>query len=193
MATVFRNGCPNFPADQELNRRLEDIEKLIKNTGDNISFIESVFQLMQDCDLITESNVKYLTTSIYTAEGVLRLVENHDYDNILDDNNYVRFYKGIKRFVELNGRHYLISKEWYPNNKQALFNWLKEKAQKACDKHWTSDKDVVCIELEEKIQVPENFSVSRDDLKALLQSLEELRKEIDDVKTEIKALYKLWE
>lgn len=139
MATIFKAGQPNFPANQAaLDERLKNIKGLIDNTKKisriNIHFMNEALLLMQDCDLITVNIVGYLS-SHFTPEGVLRLVTN--YDDILDANNYVRFYKGSRRRVELNDKTFLISKEWFPSNKQQFYDWLKEKAQAACRRHWT--------------------------------------------------------
>lgn len=65
---IFKAGQPNFPTNQdELNSRLKKIETLINNVAGiptvNIEFTKAAFQLMQDCDLITESNLRFLTSS----------------------------------------------------------------------------------------------------------------------------------
>lgn len=162
MARIFKNGLPNFPTNEiELQRRLEEVEKLINNDDDvptvNIKFVEAAFQLMQDYGLITESNINFLLDSeacrnfkprdpkdrnfradFYfmrnPSEGALRHV--YDYDDVKDAKGAQRFYSGWDRRVELNGETYLFSNDWYADhsscpNKRAFHFWLKEKAEDA--------------------------------------------------------------
>lgn len=118
MAKVFRAGYPNFPANQaELNRRLAAIEGLINKSNANIEFVEVAFQLIQDCNLITESNIEFLLDPKpirfmrNPSEGALRFVTN---DNaVYDEDGRPRFYSSTNRRLELNGRHYLILNDWY--------------------------------------------------------------------------------
>lgn len=164
MAKVFREGQPNFPANQaELDKRLTEIEQLINNDKGipqvNVKFSEAAFQLMQDCDLITESNVKFLSDAQNCknydsclffirnrSEGALRQV--NDDGNVNDAKGDQRFYYGTDRRVELSdGRHFLISNDWYKDktvcpNKRAFYNWLKKEAQDACKKHEVKDDNV---------------------------------------------------
>ena len=159
MATIFREGQPNFPANTtELGKRLTEIRQLINNDNKvsevNINFTEAAFQLMQDCALITENIVKFLCSArncesidrnfrfpFNPDEGVLRAVTRDD--DVLGDGGQ-RFYYGDDRRVELsNGQHYLFSNDWYGDrnscpNKRAFYNWLSKLAQNACKKHWTS-------------------------------------------------------
>ena len=192
MATIFKAGQPNFPANQAaLDGRLEKIKKLINNAKNaphiNIHFMNESLLLMQDCDLITEYIVEYLS-SHFTPEGVFRLVEN--YDDILDANNYVRFYKGTKRRVELNDKTFLISKEWFPSNKQQFYDWLKKIAQDACEEYWAEQKivEVPITNASNDSTAPEE-TPKPDDLKAVLASLEELHKKIDEMNEKITFLY----
>ena len=199
MATIFKAGQPNFPANQAaLDGRLEKIKKLINNAKNaphiNIHFMNESLLLMQDCDLITEDIVEYLS-SHFTPEGVFRLVEN--YDDILDANNYVRFYKGTKRRVELNDKTFLISKEWFPSNKQQFYDWLKKIAQDACEEYWADvyaqkvDFGKIAEEFatneDDNSTAPEATS-KPDDLKAVLASLEELHKKFDSVNKQINSI-----
>ena len=173
MPIVFRAGYPNCPANQtELNKRLEEIEQLINKSDANIPFCEAAFKLIEDCDLITEDNVRFLCSAQackkYDSdfwfirnrkEGVLRPTK--DLNNVFTG-NYKRFYYGSDMYVEFYEQNFLIVNDWYEDfskdrhgqikpslcpNKRAFYNWLKEKAQNACEKHWTKLK-----ELEEKLK-----------------------------------------
>lgn len=203
MARIFRNGIPNFQKDEaELERRLEEIKKLINKPRDNISFVESVFQLMQDCNLITQDNINFLLdpkacrnfkpsdpndcnfrADFYfmrnPSEGALRHV--HDYNDVNDEKGEKRFYSGWDRRVELNSETYLLSNDWYKDdsgcpNKRAFYFWLKEKL--------TANK-------EDNSTIP--VSKEPDDLKAVIALLKDLQKQVEDVKKEVKALYELWQ
>lgn len=215
MATIFKPGFHNFPADQEeLDRRLKEIEKLINNdeavSTVNIKFVEAAFQLMQDCDLITESNVKFLLdphacrefkpsdphdrdfkADFYfmrnPSEGALRHVNN--YDDVNDANGDQRFYYGWNRRVELNGEHYLASNDWYNDysgcpNKRAFYNWLKEKAQDACNKYWGFDSKSITLSKDNKSTVA--TSKELEDMIALLKSLHD---KIDEIERKVTFLY----
>ena len=180
MATVFKSYCTNFPVDQqELDNRLKQIEKLINKPHDNISFVESTFQLMQDCGLITEGNVNFLLDpdacrnfkpsdpsdrdckyDFYfmrnPSEGALRNV--NDYNNVNDAKGDRRFYSGWDRRVELNGENYLLSNDWYNDysgypNKRAFYLWLKENAQDACNEYW-ADKHARSVDLGDNLEIP---------------------------------------
>lgn len=152
MAKVFKSNESNFPANQaELDRRLAKIEELINKPKANIEFCEAAFQLMADCDLITEENIDFLISPSackeYNSnfwfmrnrkEGALRRVDD---DNDVHSDGFPRFYSGYDRHVELDGQHYLISNDWYKDaspcpNKQAFYDWLSKKAQVACEKYW---------------------------------------------------------
>ena len=193
MGKIFREGQPNFPSKYELPRRLEEIRKLINNDDKvsqvNIKFVEAAFQLMQDCDLITEDNLNALASANYCynvssefrfpflpTEGAVRRTIN-DFD-VGDDKGFKRFYDGTDRKVLLaNEQSYLLSNDWYnskginPHNKEAFYRWLKQRAEKACSKHW-------------------NFGYSsettfkptpRPDLQTVLKSLEDLHKKVDEI------------
>ena len=157
MAIVFRAGNPNFPANQnELDTRLKEIEKLINNEEGvpkvNIKFSEAAFKLMEDCALITESNLKVLCSAqscksidsnfkfpFNPDEGPLRLT--NDNNDVFDSDGCRRFYNGKKIRIESNGQIFLLSNDWYSDhhpykNKRAFYNWLKRKAQDACENHW---------------------------------------------------------
>ena len=142
MSIIFRAGNPNFPANQaELKERPAEIEELINNEKKvppvNIKFVEKAFKLMEDWDLITESNIKFLCSAPACQsydfrlkflrnynEGVLRAVED---DNEVYTDGYPRFYPGFDRRVELNGQKYLIVNDWYKDgsacpNKRPFYN-----------------------------------------------------------------------
>lgn len=194
MAKVFRAGYPNFPANQaELNRRLAAIEGLINKSNANIEFVEVAFQLIQDCNLITESNIEFLLDPKPVrfmrnpSEGALRFVTN---DNaVYDEDGRPRFYSGTYRRLELNGRHYLISNDWYKDdsacpNKRAFYNWLKIAAQKACEEHWGG-----------RVQPPPPPSEmappsEMDYLKAIYYLVKDLNKKVDALSEEVKVLKK---
>ena len=204
MATIFKAGQPNFPANQdELKKRLEKIKTLINNVAGiptvNIKFIEAAFQLMQDCDLITANNVNFLINpkpQVSIFEGILRLVQ--DYNDVYDENGHQRFYFGWDRRVELNEqKHFVLSKEWYPWNKQQFYNWLKERAQDACEEYWADAyaqkvdfgkiAKEFAIKKDDNSTAPEETS-KPDDLKAVLASLEELHKKFDCVNKQINSI-----
>lgn len=188
MAKVFRAGCPNFPSNQaELNRRLEAIEGLINKSNANIEFVEVAFQLIQDCNLITESNIEFLLDPKpirfmrNPSEGALRLVI--DDNNVHDEDRRPRFYSGTDRRLELNKQHYLISNDWYKDgsacpNKRAFYNWLKIAAQKACEEHWGG-----------RVQPPPPPS-EMDYLKAIYYLVKDLNKKVDALSEEVKVLKK---
>ena len=215
--TTFKAGFPNFPADQEeLDKRLKDIEKLINNDDDvstvNIKFVEAAFQLMQDCNLITESNIKFLLdphacrnfkpidpcdrafkSDFYfmrnPSEGALRCV--NDYNDV-NANGKQRFYSGLDRRVELNGENFLVSNDWYNDysgypNKRAFYLWLKEKAQVACEKHWDDNSKSITPNNDDNSIVTD--SKEPEDLKAMIALLKDLHKKIDDINEKVTFLY----
>ena len=167
MSIVFRAGNPNFPVNQDEleDKRLKEIEQLVNKYDANIPFCEAAFKLIEDCDLITEDNVRFLCSAQackkYDSdfwfirnrkEGVLRPTE--DYNNVFTG-KYQRFYSGFDMRVEFYEQTFLIVNDWYKDfsedrhgqrkpspcpNKRAFYNWLKEKAQNACEKHWTEQK-----------------------------------------------------
>lgn len=192
MAIVFRAGCPNFPVNQaELNRRLAAIEELINNKDNvafvNIKFSEAAFQLMQDCNLITESNIEFLLAPKpirfmrNPSEGALRFVT--DDNDVYGEDGCQRFYSGTDRRLELNRRHYLISNDWYNDysaysNKRAFYNWLKKATQKACEEHWGG-----------RVQLPPPPS-EMDYLKAIYYLAKDLSKKVDALSGEVTVLKK---
>ena len=158
MGIVFYEGQPNFPADiKELKERLATIAKLINNddsvTEVNIKFVEAAFQLMQDCEMLTEKNLRFLCNAVTCRnfnksfrfpfnpfEGVLRAVT--DDENVFGGkDNGQRFYYGTDRRVESSyGQHYLISNDWYADrsttpNKRQFFKWLSWNATAAFRAH----------------------------------------------------------
>lgn len=166
MAIVFRAGYPNFPANRdELNTRLKKIEELINKSNANIEFCEAAFKLLEDCDLITKDNLRFLCSAQackkYDSdfwfirnrkEGVLRPTE--DYNNVFTG-KFRRFYSGFDRRVKFDEQNFLIVNDWYKDfredrhgqikpslcpNKRAFYKWLEEKTQDACEKHWTEQK-----------------------------------------------------
>ena len=203
MTKVFKSYCPNFPVDQqELDRRLNVIEKLINNDDNvstvNIKFVELAFQLMQDCGLITEGNVEFLIDpyacrnfkpSFYfmrnPSEGALRHVNGfNEYNNVNDAKGDQRFYSGWHRRVELNGENYLLSNDWYNDysgypNKRAFYLWLKENAQDACNEYW-ADKYARRVDFVDKSETP---VTNKDDTYTAPAS-----KELDDLKAVLALL-----
>ena len=189
MAIVFRAGNPNFPANQdELKMRLNEIEQLVNKLNANIEFCVAAFKLIEDCDLITEDNVRFLCSAQACkkydpnfwfirnrSEGVLRPTK--DYNNILTGNDR-RFYSGSNIRVEFYEQHFLIVNDWYKDfsidrsgqekpspcpNKRAFYNWLKEKSQDACEKHGTKQKHSKELETIAPDSLDNEFKYSRID------------------------------
>ena len=155
MAVVFKSNNAKFPANEsELAERLNEIENLINAEKSNVAFVESAFKLMENCGLITQENIKFLTDAIalkckhhhfrfpyLPSEGVLRQVKN--YNDVFDSNDLPRFYKGNDRRVECEGKMYVIANDWYQDNtpcpnKRQFFNWLADKAEKSCKAYWSA-------------------------------------------------------
>ena len=155
MAVVFKGNNIKFPANEsELTSRLVDIENLINAEKSNVAFVESAFKLMENCGLINQENIKFLTDATalkrrhrnfkfpyMSNEGVLRQVTN--YNDVFDANGFPRFYKGNDRRVEIEGKMYVIANDWYQDNtpcpnKRPFYNWLVEKATTACKIYWSS-------------------------------------------------------
>ena len=131
MAVVFKGNNIKFPANEsELTSRLVDIENLINAEKSNVAFVESAFKLMENCGLINQENIKFLTDATalkrrhrnfkfpyMSNEGVLRQVTN--YNDVFDANGFPRFYKGNDRRVEIEGKMYVIANDWYQDNTPA--------------------------------------------------------------------------
>lgn len=200
MAIVFKNTQSNFPVnEEELQARLDKIEKLInsKVARVNIKFVEAAFNLIADCNLISEDNINFLIAPKACqnfhnqfkflrnpSEAVLRPT-NYDYD-VLGKDGYSRFYNGTKMRVELDGKRYLISNDWYADhsvcpNKRQFFNWIKYKATAACQKHWAEENESFPIQ-------PSEVSNTEDTLKSLIKKIETLEKKIDNLTVRVSEL-----
>ena len=226
MAIVFKNTQSNFPVnEEELQARLDKIEKLInsKVARVNIKFVEAAFNLIADCNLISEDNINFLIAPKACqnfhnqfkflrnpSEAVLRPT-NYDYD-VLGKDGYSRFYNGTKMRVELDGKRYLISNDWYADhsvcpNKRQFFNWIKYKATAACQKHWAEEsesfwKELLAIGHEASIGCqkhwaeenesfpiqPSEVSNTEDTLKSLIKKIETLEKKIDNLTVRVSEL-----
>lgn len=220
MSVVFREGQPNFPVDAPtLKTRLDEIEKLINNDAKvshvNVKFVEKAFQLMQDCDLITETNLNNLRSAHYCSrvhpmfkfpflptEGALRPAKNNN--DTKDDDGFPRFYSGKKRRVELGGNRYLISNDWYGDysvcpNKRQFFNWLALRAINACQQHWAQNEQMpsnnstpakapTVVPPQTAATVSPKTSTREDSLQMVIKSLEELHKKVDNLDKKIQLL-----
>ena len=183
MTIVFENTQSNFPVnEEELQARLDEIEKLIniKVLRVNIKFVEAAFNLMEDCNLISEDNINFLIDP-----KACQSPTNYDYD-VLDKDGYSRFYNGTKMRVELDGKRYLISNDWYADhsvcpNKRQFFNWIKYKATAACQKHWAEENESFPIQ-------PSEVSNTEDTLKSLIKKIETLEKKIDNLTVRVSEL-----
>ena len=197
MSIIFRAGNPNFPANQaELKERPAEIEELMNNEKKvppvNIKFVEKAFKLMEDWDLITESNIKFLCSAPACQsydfrlkflrnynEGVLRAVED---DNEVYTDGYPRFYPGFDRRVELNGQKYLIVNDWYKDgsacpNKRPFYNWPEENAQAACVEYWKR--------IHSKPE-PQRTPTEMDYLRAIYRLVKNLNDKVDELEQEIR-------
>lgn len=226
MAVTFKAGNTKFPAnDSELGARLAEVEKLINAEKSNVAFVESAFKLMEDCGLINQENIKFLTDAaalkrrhrsfkfpFMQSEGVLRQVTN--YNDVFDSNDLPRFYKGNDRRVELEGKMYVIANDWYQDNtpcpnKRQFYNWLVDKATKACNSHWNaqiaappsapkkpSAIDVIMssmtkidneiIQLDNKINMLfSNLSMMNDKLDALTANLAQLNNRVENLNSQM--------
>lgn len=220
MAVTFKANNTKFPAnDSELTERFAEIENLINAEKSNVEFVESAFKLIEDCGLITQENIKFLTDAaalrrkhrnfkfpFMPNEGVLRQVTN--YNDVFDSKDMPRFYKGNDRRVELEGKMYVIANDWYQDNtpcpnKRQFYNWLVDKATKACNSHWnaqipvtppaqkkTSAVDVIMssmtkmdneiLQLDNKINILfSNLSMMNDKLDALTANLAQLNNRVE--------------
>ena len=155
MAVIFKSNNPNFPKNEsELTARLAELESLINAEKSNITFVESAFKLIEDCDLINQDNINFLMDAIamkckhrhfkfpyLSSEGVLRQVTN--YNDVSDSKGFPRFYKGNDRRVEFGGKMYVIANDWYKDNapcpnKRPFFNWIADKATSSCKAYWNA-------------------------------------------------------
>lgn len=221
MGIVFRSGRPNFPKDfTEFKNRFDEIKKLINNDDDvsivNIKFCLAAFKLMEDCDLITEDNINFLCSAqscknfnynfrfpFNPDEGALRYVT--DDNNVLGMDGLPRFYYGTDRRVDLHGEHYLISNDWYKDNnavpnKRAFYNWLKKKAENACQKKREEDEkntstEKISVEPEQK-KVPvetENLLRNLVSIVARIDSrIENLEKILGEIKSDVSEIKNMW-
>lgn len=179
MTMVFKPNQSNFPNDSnELELRLSEIEKLINKLNANIDFCKAAFQLMEDCNLITAENIRFLydaqACKKYDSnfwfirnrrEGVFRQVE--DYNDVFSG-NYRRFYSGYDMRIEFYGQTFLITNDWYKDfskdrhseqekpslcpNKRAFYKWLKKTAEQACQKHWMQNKPIISVKTSTQVQ-----------------------------------------
>lgn len=150
MSEIFSDETHgNFPSQNELEARLKSIANCINNDENirqvSIEFCRRAFGLLADCGLITENNVRFLSSAeacekydtqfkfpYNRSEGVLRKVENDD--DVLDEKGYQRFYHGSKMHVACGGTKYLIANNWFgdppengkglPSNRRAFYNWV---------------------------------------------------------------------
>ena len=203
MAKIFRSGCPNFPKDKaELEKRLKEVEELINKDRANIDFAETAFKLMEDCDLITEENIKFLSSAqscesygynfrfpYNPDEGALRYVT--DDNDVIGGLGKARFYSGNDRRVELNGNHYLISNDWNKDNnnvpnKSAFYNWLNKKATAACEAKWEEDKknnSEIEKLLSNLVSLVERLDSRVDNLEKVMQKIDQ---DIQEIKIALK-------
>ena len=110
MSEIFSDSARgNFPKNQdELIMRLKNIERCINNEENlqtvSIEFCKRAFRLLADCGLITEENIRFLSSAeacknydsqlkfpYNRGEGVLRKAKNSD--DIYDAKGIQRFYR----------------------------------------------------------------------------------------------------
>ena len=216
MSIIFRAGNPNFPANQtELDERLAEIEELIDNLKKvplvNINFVEKAFKLLEDCDLLTEENLKFLCSASACQsydfrlkfirnynEGVLRRVED---DNDVYTDGWPRFYPGFDRKIEVGGQKYLIVNDWYKDgsacpNKRPFYNWLKEKTQAACEKYWKippRPPRQEPTEIDYLKAIYRQVKALNDKVDALNERLDNIDARIEDLEKEAKKISDMWE
>lgn len=218
MAIVFRSGHPNFPKfPEDIGIRLNEIYALINKCNANVEFVEKAFQLMEDCDLITEDNIDFLRSAkscknfsdnfIFPRnldEGVLRYVTDDNY--VEGKDGEPRFYSGYKRRVELDGDHYLISNDWYKDddsfrNKSAFYNWIALNSIVACWKNAENSPtpETVSDNPEAKKVSSENNSETEKLLRNLISLVARLDSRVDNLENilgkmgnDIEELKNMW-
>ena len=150
MSEIFSDSARgNFPKNQaELTARLKSIERCINNDEKlnevNVEFCKRAFRLLADCGLITEDNIRFLSSAVACesydsklkfpynrAEGVLRKVKHSD--DIYDAKGIQRFYHESNMCVLCGGAEYFIANNWFgdppdgkgiPSNRRAFYNWV---------------------------------------------------------------------
>ena len=205
MAVIFKSNNPHFPKNEsELKARINELENLINADNSNIPFVEAAFKLMEDCNLITQDNINFLTDAIalkckhrhfrfpfLTSEGVLRQVTN--YNDVFDSNNFPRFYKGNDRRVEFGGKMYVIANDWYKDNascpnKRPFFNWIVDKATAACKTYWNAQSAAAA----KKPSAIENLMSSMNQLdnkiNVLYSNLSVINNKVDELSANIAQL-----
>lgn len=150
MAEIFSDSARgNFLKNpDELSARLKSVERCINNDENlqevNVEFCKRAFRLLEDCGLINEENVRFLSDAEVCAEydrnlkfpynrneGVLRKVKHSD--DIHDAKGIQRFYHESNMCVLCGGQEYFIANNWFgdggglPANKRAFYNWLARK------------------------------------------------------------------
>lgn len=192
--------------DIDLNNRLSKIENLINNDEAiqdiNVQFNEKAFKLMQDCNLFTEENIKFLINSqsckgfnpdfrfaYLPNEGALRRAK-HNNDRFGPDGK-ARFYAKKTMYIQGNDNDemYFISNDWYKDhsavpNKRQFYNWLKKKAEAACQKRW-SQNNITLSANSSRVVEP---SVNKEIIEVPISKIEQFEKTINDLCYIIKNL-----
>lgn len=158
MSEIFSDTARsrNRPKKQdELSARLSNVESCINNDEKlrevNVEFCKRAFRLLADCGLITEDNVRFLSSAeacknydsqlkfpYNSSEGVLRKVKHSD--DIYDAKGIQRFYHESNMCVLCSGREYFVANNWFadggglPANKRAFYDWLASQTKKALQK-----------------------------------------------------------
>lgn len=122
--------------DDFIQRCLE-IEEWLPARGNNVAFVEKIFELFRDCNLITRANVNFLSSKTLCDEffettmnplgGVLR----HKSLPMSKPGDPLRYYstKNKGRAVILENETYYISSQWYADdtgnpNKEEFYKWV---------------------------------------------------------------------
>ena len=198
-----------FPKNEiELKNRLSKIENLINNDEAiqdiNVQFNEKAFKLMQDCNLLTEENIKFLINSqsckgfnpdfrfaYLPNEGALRRAK-HNNDRFGPDGN-ARFYAKKTMYIQGNDNDemYFISNDWYKDhssvpNKRQFYNWLKKKVEEAYIKRYLRQNNTVKSENEK----PPEPQVIKKSVEISTDEIENFGKDIINLKRFVLALNK---